>query len=235
MLGDPCPIRVCDYDDGPRANCPMSMSIVSDAEFGLSPPTKGKLNRDYGCDSSLATRNRDSLDRLSSQVIFNCDLTPARPAMLGSRQQRRATSKQAQIPDLSPTQIDAQVSRTLDYGQLGVEITNNATFPISCFLEFADTEIEGFRPPRSKYPKASAMIAPGEKLRFSDDRMDMEKWPCQKLSGTGHFVLRYGLQGKEQFRLELDGAVVVVMEHFGFTSQIHFSPKSSTSLPTTAS
>jgi hypothetical protein len=155
---------------------------------------------------------------------------------LGSRQQRRAAERQhQQLPDLSATQLDVHVSRTIDLAQISVELKNNATFPISIFLELAETEIEELKPPRSKFPKDKAIIAPGDKIRMVDDRILMDDFPCQRLSGKMNMRIRYGLPGSETFSLDVEGTLLIVMEHYGFVSQLQFNPKSSTdgSSPTT--
>lgn len=177
---------------------------------------------------SLYIERKNPLNKLTYTVIFNCDLSPARPALLGSRQQRRASGKQ-QLPDLSPTQLDVHVSRTIDIGQIGAEIVNQATFPISCILEEAETTVEEFQPPRSKFPKGPFLIPARDKARLADDRIPMDGWPCQKMVGRVHMKIRYGRPGNEKFVLEIDGSVTVIMEHYGFVSQVQFSPKASTS------
>ena len=121
---------------------------------------------------------------------------------------------------LSSTQIDPNVSRTIDKAQIGVEITNTAIFPISCFLENAETEIEGEKPPRSKFPKAAVMVPAGSSMRFMDDAIDMEEFPCQRLAGKMDLSLKYGRPGKEVFELRPKGDLIIVMENSGLVSQI---------------
>ena len=164
-------------------------------------------------------------NRLTYGVIYQGDLTPANPSLLGNRHQRRTQTqarKQAH-QQLSSTQLDTNVTRTIDKGQLGIEVTNTALFPISCILESAKSEIEGFEPPRSNYPKAPVMIAAGQKIRICDDAMEMDQFPCQKLAGELDLLVRYGLPGKEHFELHVKGPVSVMMEHYGFVSAVSLS------------
>jgi hypothetical protein len=91
------------------------------------------------------------------------------------------------------------------------------------------------KPPRSKFPKDKAVIAPGDKLRMVDDRIPMENYPCQRLSGKINMRIRYGVPGNEKFSMDVEGTLVIIMEHYGFVSQLQFNPQSSTatSEPTT--
>jgi hypothetical protein len=168
---------------------------------------------------------KNPLNKLSWNVVFNCDLNPTKAVVTVNRQQRRAVAKRADLPDLSPTQIDKNVARTLRVGQLGVEIVNNATFPISCFLDSAETTVADNSPPRSKFPKDKALIGPKDKFRLVDDRIDLNDMPCQRLSGAVKMVVKYGLPGKEKFEIVVEGTVEIIMERFGYVSQIQFAPK----------
>ena len=106
-------------------------------------------------------------------------------------------------------------NRTLDKVQVGVEITNNAFFPISCFLESADTEIEGEKPPRSNFPKPAAICQPGASIRVLDDAIPMDEFPCQRLSGKMDMLIKYGTPGNETFELRIKGTLDVLMESYG--------------------
>jgi hypothetical protein len=161
-------------------------------------------------------------NRLTYNVVYQGDLTPANPPLLGNRHQRRSQRRQPH-QQLSATQLDPHVSRTIDKGQLGIEVTNNALFPISLIFVSAKSEIEGFEPPRTDYPKPPIMIAAGQKIRVCDEAMEMEQFPCQKLSGELDLFVRYGLPGKERFELHVKGPVSVVMEHYGFVSSVMLS------------
>lgn len=158
-------------------------------------------------------------NKMLFKAVFHCDLTPREAPLIGNRHQRRAQNKQ--VPQmLSSTQVDPNVSRTLDVAQIGVEVTNTAIFPISCFLESAETEIEGEKPPRTHFPKDAVTVPAGTSMRFMDDRIDMEQIQCQRLSGKMDLLLKYGRPGKEIFELRPKGDLIIVMEHSGFVSQI---------------
>ncbi len=90
-------------------------------------------------------------NKLMMKVVFHQDLTPREAPLIGTRQQRRSHDRQM----LSSSQIVQNVSRTLDKVQLGVELTNNAFFAITAFLERAETEVEGEKPPPQHIPKTA--------------------------------------------------------------------------------
>lgn len=117
------------------------------------------------------------------------DLNPAPMPLVGNRQQRRAQRAQGQDKQtLESDQIMVGVRRTLDKAQVSIQLQNNATFPISMILESAETEIEGFTPPRGKFPKDRSVIFPGNPVHVSDDPIDMEQLPCQRMAGKIDWV-----------------------------------------------
>jgi hypothetical protein len=48
----------------------------------------------------------------------------------------------------------------------------------------------------------------------------MEQHPCGILLGEIDMVVRYGTVGKERLELRMTGKVKIVMEQFGFVSQL---------------
>jgi hypothetical protein len=179
-----------------------------------------------GMVANLVLRERKSpQNKLFVKPVFQCDLTPKEKPLIGNRHQRRSQGSQQPQPQmLSATQLGINVNRTIDVGQIGVELTNNAFFPISCSLYSAETVLEGERPPRSKFPKQGAIIAPGSSLRVLDDRIDMELFPCQKLAGRMELLIKYGLPGNEIYELPVKGAITIVMESWGFVGSILMDP-----------
>ena len=155
-------------------------------------------------------------NKLLHKVIFHHDLTPREAPLIGTRQQRRAQERQI----LSKSQVVPNVNRTLDKSQLGLELTNNAFFPISIILERAETEIEGETPPRSVFPKPPAIIEPGQSMRVLDDSISMEEIACQQLGGKIDILIKYGKKGSEKFELHVKGAVKIQMESNGFVGAI---------------
>jgi hypothetical protein len=112
------------------------------------------------------------------------------------------------------------MNRVLAKGQLGVEIFNTVPFPISCFLENADSSIEGFAPPRSSFPKPPVMIPPLGRTRVCDDPMDMDNRECGKLIGNMRLHLKYGQPGNEKFDHVFAGKLHIHMENYGFVSHM---------------
>lgn len=158
-------------------------------------------------------------NKLSTKMGFQCDLTPK--TIMGNRKERRAKAAQHLEPiTLSSNQIDPAVSRTIDKGQLGIEVTNNALFPISCILQSATSELEGEFPPRSEYPKSRVIVPAGSSIRVMDDAIEMDEYPCQKLKGRLDMLVKYGLPGNENFELHIKGSVDVVMQKSGLVSSI---------------
>lgn len=159
--------------------------------------------------------------KLTYAIVFQMDLNEAPMPLVGNRQQRRGQQvRKMPRQMLSPTQLSPQVSRKIKKGQLGIEVTNNANFPISACLLNADTEIEDFSPPRSDFPKNIVLIAAKDKMRFMDDAMELDDIACQKLNGEMDITVRYGLPGKERYDLKVKGPVQINMEHYGFVSSL---------------
>ena len=171
----------------------------------------------------LYLERRNPVNKLQYIIIFQMDLTPAPRPEIGNRQQRRAAPK-GELVMLASNQVDMRVQRTLDRAQLGVELTNASFYPISLFLEKAYTEIEGFEPPRSVFPKPAHTLAPGERIRVTDDRMDMEQLPCRTLIGSINVDIKYGRAGKEKYTLHVEGRVTIALDPFGIVSTIMFDP-----------
>jgi hypothetical protein len=139
-------------------------------------------------------------NKLTQRPVFQCDLNTATVPIAGNRKQRLAQQAQRQpAQSISPTQVHPLVPRTLYRGQIGIELANNALFPISCILSSAETEITGQRPPRSIFPKQPAIIPPGGIFRFMDDPIELDDMPCQRLSGRINMLVKYGLPENERF------------------------------------
>jgi hypothetical protein len=115
--------------------------------------------------------------------------------------------------------INPQVARTIAEAQLGVALKNEAMFPISCFLESAETELQGERPPRSKFPKPTVVIPAGVTMTIADDPIPMKSLPCQRLTGKMDLRLKYGLPGDERFELRFPATVDVPIESWGLHLQ----------------
>jgi hypothetical protein len=71
------------------------------------------------------------LNKLKYDPVFQCDLVPAEKP--GNRHQRRSAAHNPSLT-LSSSQIDPNVTRALAKGQLGIQLMNTASFPISFFF-----------------------------------------------------------------------------------------------------
>lgn len=151
---------------------------------------------------------RGKLRFISSAV--GLDLVPlAEP----SRAQRRAGGHQA-LPQ-----------RYIDRIQVGVEVTNEATFPISVILEYAESEVEDITPPRTQYPKPAIAVPPRVTMRLMDERMSMNNMPCHNLVGRYEIRLKYGLPGKERFEFNQAASLEIHLHRFGIVTQIVSAPQ----------
>jgi hypothetical protein len=112
------------------------------------------------------------------------------------------------------------VRRNIEKAQIAVELVNAATFPISCFLETADTELEGIKPPRSDFPKPKTLLLPGNKVRISDDPIDMDEHQSGPIAGKMNFIIKYGLPNKEYFEICLRANLVTQMTDFGLVTSV---------------
>lgn len=112
-------------------------------------------------------------------------------------------------------------ARHIEKAQLGVELRNDATFPISMFLESADSTLMDFTPPRSHFPKPPTILYPGLVVRVVDDPIDMGGIAAQNLSGTLKMKIRYGLPGKERFEMNFNATAEIHIQPFGIITGIN--------------
>jgi hypothetical protein len=148
------------------------------------------------------------------KTIFNFDLVPIGGP---NRKLRRAATAQGGAPAVP-------AYRHFKKGQLGFEIWNRASFPISVFITSADTEIEGEKPPRAKFPKEPVTIQPGTTAWIHDDPIDLENMDCENLDGSIDITVKYGLPGKERFEINYKGTVEIFMERYGHFKGLYFHP-----------
>lgn len=132
-------------------------------------------------------------------TVINQDLHPL------NRQSRRAESSSGKI-----------VPRTIDKIQIGIQLHNTANFPISLYLESADTEMEGNKPPRGIFPKPPITVFPGNVVMVIDDPIDMKQAKCEKIEGRMLMKVRYGLRGKEVNDLTFDAKIEVLIREDGY-------------------
>jgi len=150
-----------------------------------------------------------------------CSLVPTPLLLPGNRQQRRASGGQnttGQI--LSEGAVVPGIRRNIDKLQVGVVLKNNATFPISCILVNAETEVATTKPPRSSFPKTCSIVQSGSIFAIIDDPIDMQHLACGRLVGKLDMLVKYGLPGKEVFDLRLKGDLDIAMEDYGLITQV---------------
>jgi hypothetical protein len=142
---------------------------------------------------------------------------------VGNRSARRS-GKAARhvIPahTLSEGQLQADIPRELNSGQILIEAKNNAPFPISVALVSAETEAGGKRPPRTSFPKPPSTIPPGETARIPDAAIQMDGYPCGRIAGKLNMLLKYGRPGRETLEMRLIADLDIVMENFGLVSAV---------------
>jgi hypothetical protein len=165
----------------------------------------------------IVERNNPS-NKIQWNPIFQVDLTPVKMPAPGNRSTRRVQKLDDNI--LTTHNLNMNVSRTIDKGQLGLEIINNSPLTISCILMSAETSLQEYEPPRSKFPKPPTTILSGGRIRLTDEAFDMNKTPCGSLLGSIDMVIKYGKPGRERYELKVSGAVNVVMEHYGMVSSV---------------
>ena len=114
----------------------------------------------------------------------------------------------------------AGVNRTMDKGQIAIEIRNNAPYALSFYLYSAETEVDGLQPPRGRFPKNKTLLRPGHSMRVMDDPIDMENTACRRLTGKIDWQIKYGLPGKETYDLNLKAVLDIQVERFGFVPTV---------------
>jgi hypothetical protein len=148
-------------------------------------------------------------------------LVPKPLPLAGNRSQRRASRGQQQMPIvLASNQIAYGIEREIAKLQVTCDVKNNATFPVSIILHNAETEIDGEKPPRTKFPKEPSTMQPGEVAMVPDEAIDMDGASCQPLNGKMDMLIKYGMRGDERFELRLTADLQIAMDRFGFISAV---------------
>jgi len=154
---------------------------------------------------------------LYNATIFNFDLD----SISHNRKARRANPIRQQG---NATIYLRPPERTLLRGQLGIQVVNSANFPISIILEAAETEIEGNTPPRHKYPRPAVTALPGIPITVCDLPIPLNGRRCDTLQGKLYMTIRYGLPGKENYKLEIRARRVdIMLSPNGFLSGVNTS------------
>jgi hypothetical protein len=148
--------------------------------------------------------------------LFNFDLVPISGP---NRKHRRSAAAQGGAPAVP-------AYRHFVRGQLGFEVWNRSSFPISVIVIAAESEIEGLKPPRAKFPKNPVVIQPGNTMWIHDDPIDLGNIDCENLDGIMDITVQYGLPGKEHFEMNQKGTVEIFVEPYGFYKGMYFHPTS---------
>ena len=151
------------------------------------------------------------------KTLFNYTLAPV-PGP--NRRHRRSAAAQGGAPAVP-------AFRNLIKGQLGIEVWNRSSFPMSLIVQAAETKVEELEPPRVKYPKKPVMIQPGQTMWVHDEPIDMGDMLCDNLEGEMDITVKYGLPGRENFEIHWKGTVEIFMEQYGQLKVVYFHPASS--------
>lgn len=106
-------------------------------------------------------------------------------------------------------------TRHLERMQLGVFVQNTSHFDLSAYIERADTQIEGNRPPIGQYPKAATKIRPGQTVVLFDDLINMNSHRCGRLNGRLDMLVKYGEAKNEKYDIVLKANVDIMMRPDG--------------------
>lgn len=115
------------------------------------------------------------------------------------------------------------LTRQINDVQIGVQLRNDATFPISVILFSAKTEMEKLKPRGYDYPKDPVILLPGNTLQTMDIPIAMGGIECKKLEGRMEIIIKYGFKGKENNTLEFKGRIDAMMLPVGFINGIYTS------------
>lgn len=155
------------------------------------------------------------------KTLFNFGLDSVSPP---NRRHRRSAAAQGGAPAVPAFRHFTKV-------QLGFEVWNRASYPLSLIVISAETEIEGLSPPRAKFPKDPVIIQPGTSMWVHDEPIPVDDMLCDNLDGKMDIIVKYGLPGKEKYEIRQHGTVEVFVEPYGQFKGIYFHPASETEAP----
>ncbi len=129
------------------------------------------------------------------------------------------------IPNVGFDYINQKASkiRKISYSQVMIQLRNDAHFPMSVYLENAETSIEALIPPRTKYPGQAVLVGSQGIFFLMDARIEMQNQACRDLTGEAHFRVRYGKAGNEKYVLDVKGTLFIGMDPTGFVKGIWFN------------
>jgi len=111
--------------------------------------------------------------------------------------------------------------RKIEKMQIGVELQNRSSSPMSIIVASAETEVEGQFPPRTNYPKPAVTILPGGIVRCLDVPIPMHDTSCRPLTAKLDLQIKYGLQGDEDEQLNFSAALEIFLLPNGTITQIN--------------
>ncbi len=157
-----------------------------------------------------------------TKTLFNFSLVPISPP---NRKHRRSAAAQGGAPAVPAFRHFTKL-------QLGFEVWNRASYPLSLEVMSAETEVEGLKPPRAKYPKDPVIIQPSTTLWIHDDAINVDdEMVCDNLDGQMDIVVKYGLPGKEKYEIRHHGTVEIFVEPFGQFKGLYFHPTTDSDSP----
>jgi hypothetical protein len=119
------------------------------------------------------------------------------------------------------TATGAITQRHLEAVQVGVQLHNVSHFPISAFVESAETQMEGLTPPREQFPRKPTTILPGNQVFMVDGRIDMEGMASGRIEGRMDIVIRYGYPGAEDHKLHFTAGVTAFLRQDGLVESTY--------------
>jgi hypothetical protein len=111
-------------------------------------------------------------------------------------------------------------ARRIEKMQIGVELQNRSSFPMSLIVSNAETEVAGIFPPRTPYPKPAITVLPGGLIRCLDVPILMKDTLCGRLSAKMSIKIKYGMQGDEDDELNFDAVLDIVFQPNGTLTQL---------------
>jgi hypothetical protein len=154
--------------------------------------------------SNQYSQNRTPAHKLRyNGTLTNCSVMP-----LNRKSKRAAQSVTGDTQSV--------VQRHIDKIQIGVSLFNSAPFPIFVHIEHAETEMESKTPPRTKYPKDSVEILPGNVVFMTDQPISMDGHPCERIEGKMDIIVKYGRKNDEKYELRFKGKVEALIRPDGF-------------------
>ena len=129
------------------------------------------------------------------------------------RARRSPQNKIRQISHIVQVDVDhTKNPKLVQHIQLGVDLLNEATFPLSYIFESGDSMVMGEQSPKGKFPHGPITIRPGQIFRSTDERITMPEMQLGRFEGHVNFKMRYGHPGREKFEILINNPVIGAVE-----------------------